>query len=96
MNLIASVIAVAARILLAVASLFLFLCLLVVGLAIVAGVLIWSLLRGRRPVLHTATFKRASQYGARAWGGSRARAGTGEVVDVEVREVSSAPQRLDS
>jgi ABC-type uncharacterized transport system permease subunit len=95
MNLIASVIAVAARILLAVASLFLVLCLRVVGRAIVAGVLIWSLLRGRRPVLHTATFKRASQYGARAWGGARASAGSGEVVDVEVREVSPTPQRLD-
>lgn len=85
MNLIATILAVAARLLLAVASLVLFLALLVVGLAIVAGVLLWSLIRGRKPVLHTATFKRASQYGARAWGGRQPQ---GEVVDVEVREVT--------
>ncbi len=99
MNLLSTILNLAVRILLAVASLVLFFVMLLVGLAVLAGVLIWSLLRGRKPVLHTATFQRASRMGAQAWG-RRGASGTprvdpAQVVDVEVREVPNNDPRLE-
>lgn len=98
MNLFAALLSLVARVVLAVASLLLFLALLVVGLSVVLALVIWSLLRGRRPQLHTATFRRAGDFGARAFGTRRAP--EGEVVDIEAREVgdehaASAKPRLE-
>ncbi|UXH76389.1 hypothetical protein [Roseateles amylovorans] len=99
MNLLSTILNLAARILLAVASLVLFFVMLLVGLAVLAGVLVWSLLRGRKPVLHTATFKRATHMGAHAWGRRPPPGGrmtdSAEVVDVEVREVPHNDPRLE-
>jgi hypothetical protein len=53
------------------------------------GVLIWALLRGRRPVATTGVWQRAAArrpFGGKAMGTPRQQ---GEVVDVEVREVAS-------
>lgn len=115
MNLLSALFSLAARFVLAVASLLLVLVLVAVGATVFIGVLLWSLLRGRKPTLHTAAFRRAGQafgggagspfggqFGGRsagpfgtAPGASGVRQPQGEVVDVEVREVTPAQPRLD-
>lgn len=109
MNLLSTIFSMAARLVLGIASVLLFFVLLLVGLSVFAAVLLWSLLRGRKPTLHTAAFRRASQMRAQAFGarngGAAGPAGAtgpfgmrrpqGEVVDVEVRDVTPAQPRLD-
>ncbi|MDM4765595.1 hypothetical protein [Pelomonas sp. SE-A7] len=67
----------------------------VVGLVLVALVtmfvlLVWSLVRGRRPTIDMGRFRRATQYRP----GGSTRQPVGDVVDVEAREVpgSGAPR----
>lgn len=109
MNALSTLFSIAARLVLAVASLVLFLVVLAAGLVIFGGVLLWSLIRGRRPTLHTAAFQRAAQFRAQAFRGGRGpfpggmpggmpgtgRAPQGEVIDAEVREVPHSDPRLE-
>jgi hypothetical protein len=57
---------------------------LILGLALAAGVIVWALLRGRRPApdVLRSTYRRTWR--------PRATHEAGQVVDVEVREVSEA------
>lgn len=81
------------RLVLAVATVVLVLSLMAVALVSVVGLLLWSLLRGRKPVIDMGRFQRARQ--ARPGFGARRQAQPmGEVVDVEVREVSPSSPRL--
>ena len=77
------------RAVLAVATVVLVLALLAMALATTLGLLLWSLIRGRRPqVDFAARFARARQFRAGGAGfGPRGGRAMGEVVDVEVREV---------
>ena len=94
MNLLSTLFSIAARLVLAVASIVLF-------LVIFAVVLLWSLVRGRKPTLHTATFRRAAQFRSQAFrpdgmnGMNGSRAPQGEVIDAEVREVPNSDPRLE-
>ena len=94
MNALSALFSIAARLVLAVASLVLFLAVLAAGLVIFGVVLLWSLIRGRKPTLHTATFQRAAQFRSQAFRaggvGAAGRAPRGEVIDAEVREVPDA------
>jgi hypothetical protein len=92
--LLSAVVSFALRLLLAVASVVLVLALMGVALVTMLGLMLWSLLRGRKPVIDVSGFARARQFrpGAR---GAANRAAVGEVVDVEVREVKSPAPRLD-
>ncbi|MFN3810388.1 MAG: hypothetical protein ACK4S6_07215 [Roseateles asaccharophilus] len=89
----------ALRLLLAVATVVLVLALMGVALLTLLGLTIWSLIRGRKPVLDLSGFARARQFRACAGvGGGGAfgrRAPAGEVVDVEVREVKPEQARLE-
>lgn len=89
----------ALRLLLAVATVVLVLALMGVALLTLLGLTIWSLIRGRKPVLDLSGFARARQFRAGAgMGGGGAfgrRAPAGEVVDVEVREVKPEQARLE-
>ncbi|MDN3543596.1 hypothetical protein QWZ02_03925 [Kinneretia asaccharophila] len=89
----------ALRLLLAVATVVLVLALMGVALLTLLGLTIWSLIRGRKPVLDLSGFARARQFRAGAGvGGGGAfgrRAPAGEVVDVEVREVKPEQARLE-
>lgn len=64
--------------------------LLLLGLMLTAGLVVWALLRGRRPQV-----RRFKVDPRQPFGGFARRAPAGEVVDVEVREVRSSPPRLD-
>jgi len=84
-----------ARVLFTVATVVLVLGLMAVAVVTMIGLLIWSLLRGRRPVLDTSGFARARSFRP-GRGAPRAPVQpTGEVIDVEVREVSGAAIRRD-
>lgn len=79
------------RLLLTVATVVLVLTLMAVAVVTMLGLLLWSLLRGRKPVIDVSGFARARQFRpgqrpGRSAGAGRARP-TGEVVDVEVTEV---------
>ena len=78
-----------ARVVFALATVVLVLCLMGVAVVTMIGLVIWSLLRGRKPVLDTSGFARARTFRA----GQRAAAPkpVGEVIDVEVREVADKP-----
>jgi hypothetical protein len=90
--LLSAVVSFALRLLLAVASVVLVLSLMGVALVTMLGLMLWSLLRGRKPVIDVSGFSRARQQFRRD---SRSRRPMGEVVDVEVREVKSPAPRLD-
>lgn len=83
----------AVRLLLAVATVVLVLALMGVALVTMLGLMLWSLIRGRKPVIDVSGFARARQFraGGRHAGGKP----MGEVVDVEVREVKPSQPRLD-
>ncbi|MFY7863429.1 hypothetical protein [Roseateles sp.] len=84
-----------ARVVFGVVTVVLVLGLLAVAVVTMIGLLLWSLLRGRRPVFDTSGFARARSFRA-GRGVPRAKAQpTGEVIDVEVREVSGAAIRRD-
>lgn len=107
MNVLSTLFSIAARLVMAVAAIVLFLAVLAAGLVIFGVVLLWSLIRGRKPTLHTATFRRAAQFRAQAFrpggmngmggmgGMGNARAPQGDVIDAEVREVPNADPRLE-
>ncbi len=85
----------ALRLLLALATVVLVLALMGVALVTMLGLMLWSLIRGRKPVIDVSGFARARQFRA---GGRRGAKPAGEVVDVEVREVPEvrpAQPRLD-
>jgi len=102
MNALSTLLSIAARLVLAAASIVLFLAVLAAGLVIFGVVLLWSLIRGRKPTLHTATFRRAAEFRSRAFrpgggmnGMNGGRVPQGEVIDAEVREVPNADPRLE-
>ncbi|MCV2354094.1 hypothetical protein LNV09_07930 [Paucibacter sp. B2R-40] len=73
------------RVIFTLATVVLVLALMGVAVVTMIGLLIWSLLRGRKPVFDTSGFARARSFRA----GQRAPAKpAGEVIDVEVREVA--------
>jgi len=81
------------RLVLTAATVLLVLVLLLLALFTMVGLLLWSLLRGRKPVLDLSGFKRAQQFRAgRPMGerAGRARPPASDVVDVEAREVPNA------
>lgn len=90
-----ALVSLALRLLLAVATVVLMLALMGVALLTMLGLMLWSLLRGRRPVVDVSGFARARQFRAGQRPGARAAAPAGEVVDVEVREVKPAQPRLE-
>lgn len=104
MNALSTLVSIAARLVLAVASLVLFLAVLAAGLVIFGVLLLWSLIRGRKPTLHTAAFQRAAQFRSQAFRGGMGRnmngmaggrAPQGDVIDAEIREVPNADPRLE-
>jgi len=88
--LISAVLSLVARLVFTAFTVLLVLGLMAVALVTVLGLVLWSLLRGRKPVVNLSGFAKARQFRPRA----RAKA-SGEVVDVEAREVSSATPRLE-
>jgi hypothetical protein len=94
------------KVVLALAGLVVTLSLLVVGVLVAAAVLLWSLLRGRKPALRwRATTLRPGADGMGAAGvwrqaptagqpASRGAVAAGEVVDVEAREVPASRQAI--
>lgn len=81
------------RVLLGLFTLVLVLALVGVAIVTMIGLMIWSLLRGRKPVVDMGRFRRASQYRP---GQARRTEPVGEVVDVEAREVKNSVPRLDA
>lgn len=88
-----ALVSLALRILLAVATVVLVLTLMGVALITMLGLILWSLIRGRKPVIDVSGFAKARQFRPGQRPGSRQPAG--EVVDVEVREVKPAQPRLE-
>jgi hypothetical protein len=60
---------------------------------LIAGSLLiaWALLRGRRPVMRFGSMPAGWPRHGRGGGGPATRASAGEVIDIEAREVTSAP-----
>lgn len=87
----------ALRLLLTVSTVVLVLALMGVALLTMLGLMLWSLIRGRKPVIDVSGFARARQFRPGQWPGQRpgARQPAGEVVDVEVREVKPGQPRLE-
>jgi len=88
--LISALLSLVARLVFTVFTVLLVLGLMAVALLTVFGLVLWSLLRGRKPVVDLSGFAKARQFRP----GARAKSG-GEVVDVEAREVTSAAPRLE-
>ena len=102
MNLISTLISIAARLVLAVASIVLFLAVLAAGLVIFGVLMLWSLIRGRKPTLNNAAFQRAAQFRAQGFRTGPGMAGMGQrpapqgdIIDAEVREVPNTGPRLE-
>lgn len=98
MGLFSQIVTLAVKLVLGVAGFIFMLSLLLAGLIALLLFVLWSLLRGRRPVL---VMPRFSMPPGRQWGfpnaGTRRGAvnpGEGEVVDVQVREVPDTPAAL--
>lgn len=89
---ISAVLSLVARLVFTVFTVLLVLGLMAVALVTVLGLVLWSLLRGRKPVVDLSGFARARQF--RPGGAARARP-AGEVVDVEAREVPAVTPRLE-
>lgn len=62
---------------------------LLAGLALASGLVVWSLLRGRKP-----TIARFRMNPSHPFGGARPREPKFDVVDIEAREVPDTPQQL--
>lgn len=93
-NLLSQIVALAVKLVLGVAGFIFMLSLLLAGLIALVLLMLWSLLRGRRPVLGMPRF---SMPPGRQWGfpnaASRrgmANQNAGEVVDIQVREIPDA------
>lgn len=98
MNALSTLVSIVARVVLAAASLVLFLAVLAAGLVIFGVVLLWSLIRGRKPTMHTAAFQRAAQFRSQAFRGAdggRVQQPQGDIIDAEVREVPNSDPRLE-
>lgn len=86
------------RLVLALATVLLVLSLLAVAAVTMFFLLLWSLLRGKRPVIDLSAFNRARQF--RAGRPMQARSSrpsakpAGEVIDAEVREVPNKERPL--
>lgn len=78
------------RLLLVLAGLVFGAVLLVAGLVFAVLVVVWSLLRGRRPKVVRFRMNPGVPFG-----GMRRPAASADVVDIEAREVPDTPQRLD-
>lgn len=95
MNVVTQIVSLVLKMVLAVAGFIFMLSLLLAGLIAGAVFLLWSLLRGRKPVI---VMPRFGMPPGRQWGfpnaARRPRAG-GEVVDVEVREVPEQTRQID-
>ncbi len=84
------------RLLLALATVVFVLLLTGVALLTMLGLMLWSLIRGRKPVIDVSSFARARQFRAGAgFGAGRSQHAAAEVVDVEVREIKPASPRLE-
>ena len=93
---ISAVVSFVLRVLLTVAGLFFVLALMGVALVTLIGVLLWSLIRGRRPKIDVSGFARARNgFSAGGFNAGRARQPMGEVVDVEAREVPATTPRIE-
>ncbi|MBT9493735.1 MAG: hypothetical protein IV107_15640 [Paucibacter sp.] len=79
------------RVVLTLATVVLVLALMGVAVVTMIGLLIWSLLRGRRPVLDTSGFARARSYRPGQRAASTTPKPVGEVIDIEAREVPNKP-----
>jgi Flp pilus assembly protein TadB len=64
---------------------------LLAGLVLALWIIVWSLLRGRKPQVRRFRMKPTS-----AFGGMGRRAPQGDVVDIQAREVPDTPQQLRS
>ncbi|HEY1089607.1 MAG TPA: hypothetical protein VGE47_00810 [Burkholderiaceae bacterium] len=80
----ATLISILLRVVFAIGAIVVTLALLAVGIFTAIALLLWSLLRGRKPVFKTVNIRRPGA----------TRAPQGEVVDVEAREVPDDHQRL--
>lgn len=71
---------------------------LVAGLVLATFIVIWSLLRGRRPQLMRFRMRPGAHFGGprggAAFGGMGRSPAPGEVVDIEAREIPDTPQQL--
>lgn len=74
------------RVVLTIATVVFVLCLMAVALVTMLFVIILSLLSGKKPKIDVSGFKRAQQFRAGA-----PRKPSGEVIDVEAREVPEQP-----
>jgi len=92
---ISSVLSLLTRLVLGVATAVLVLAFFALALVTLLGVVIWSLLRGRKPVIDVSGLKRAGQFRAGRGPMSARREPVGEVVDVEAREVPTPGSRLN-
>jgi len=75
------------RVILAVVAVLLVLSLIAVALVFMLALMLWSLLRGRKPVLDFSGIARARAFGAGVRSAARSRSGVQDVVDVEAHEV---------
>jgi len=91
------------RVVLAVAGALLLLGLLALAAVTVLALTVWSLLRGRKPVLDFSAFAKARAFRAGqgfgpgfGQGASRRHAPAADVVDIEAREVPESPEATAS
>ncbi|MBV8124176.1 MAG: hypothetical protein JOY60_11070 [Burkholderiaceae bacterium] len=77
------------RVVLAAVAVLLVLALMSLALVFMLALMLWSLLRGRKPVLDFSSLARARAFGA-SFQGARASAARHDVVDVEARDVSGS------
>ncbi|MDT8998115.1 hypothetical protein RQP53_02375 [Paucibacter sp. APW11] len=95
---ISALISTVLRLVFALATVFFVLLLMSVALLSLLGFVLWSLIRGRRPVVDLSGFARARQFRAGAFRPSRPGAsqatGSDDIVDVEVREVRAPSPQL--
>jgi Flp pilus assembly protein TadB len=88
-TLVSRVVSALLRLVLVAAGLVFGLMALLAGLVLAFWLIVWSLLRGRKPQV-----RRFRVNPSRPFGGMGARAPQGDVVDVVAREVPDTPQQL--
>lgn len=66
---------------------------LLAGLVFAVFIVIWSLLRGRKPQVMRFRMRPGAPFGDLG-GGARRAAPQGDVVDIEAREIPDTPQQL--
>jgi hypothetical protein len=93
---ISAVVSFVLRVVLTVAGLLFVLALMGVALVTLTGVVVWSLIRGRRPKIDVSGFAKARNgFGGGGFNAGRVRKPMGEVVDVEAREVPATTPRIE-